>query len=214
MGTDLAFSGRARGAGFQINTTVQRWAEHYKEVGLLDITGFDLSDYRDPSPGKYGLHWGEWQIQQRDWEFIREQMRRFRVKSVLEFGTGLSSLLMSEKASVMSYETEQLWIDEIEKRIGENNLTVWLWDGEKIEENLDKFDMAFVDGPVGRVNGGPGRERALEIAMQHTDRIIMHDAGRGEEYELQKRLLRPEFNMIARNGNHQQRCQLWVRKRN
>lgn len=203
MGTDLAFSGRARAAGFEINTTVQRWAEHYKEVGLLDITGFDLSDYRDPSPGKYGLHWGEWQIQQRDWEFVKAQMQRFKVKSVLEFGTGLSSLLMSERARVVGYETEAAWKVEIDKRINGNSLEIRLWNGTVIDDELDRFDMALVDGPVGKINGGPGREKSLEIAMKHTDRIILHDAGRAEEYELQKRLLRPDFNMIARNGNHQ-----------
>ena len=213
MGTDLAFSGRARAAGFEINTTTQRWAEHYKEVGLLDITGFDLSDYRDSSPGKYGLHWGEWAIQQRDWEFLKDQIKKHKVKTILEFGSGLSSLLLSEVAEVTSYEVHPEWKTELEKRKGKNRLTVRLWDGQQVKERLGKYDLIFVDGPVGKVNGGPGREAAMRIAAEHSDRIIVHDAGRGEEWNFQRKYLRPDFEMVARNGNHQQRCQLWLRKK-
>lgn len=212
IGTDIKFCDRAKAMGFQPYTTLQRWCEHFKTVGLLDITGYDDSDFRNPAPTKYKLHWGEWQIQQIDWEFIQGQLEKYKVKTILEFGAGLSSLLMSEKYKVTSYETNKDWKKEIESRINGHQLDVRLWNGRSGRGITSRYDLCFVDGPTGTTNGGPGREHSIRLASQRSDRVIVHDAGRTEEHRWQNKYLRPEFELVARNGNHQQRCQLWIRR--
>lgn len=213
-GTDIAFCRRAKAAGFDIVSTVHFVCEHFKEVGLLDITGYDDSDFRDRSTGIYKMPWGGWAISQKDWTFIKEILLKEDVGTVLEFGAGLSSLLMSEVCKVITYETNAEWAKEIGSKTTEkNNLEIRLWDGEKIKEELPQFQLAFVDAPVGKLNGGIGRQYSTEIAAKHSDRVIMHDAGRGEEMMWQFAYLRDEFKMMGKNGQHQARCNYWVRRK-
>lgn len=212
-GTDIAFSRRAKAAGFDIVSAVHFVCEHYKEVGLLDISGYDDSDFRDRSTGVYKMPWGGWAISQKDWMFMKEILGKNDIVNVLEFGAGLSSLLMSETCKVISYETNPEWAEEIRSRVTDkNNLEIRLWDGEKVEEKLPQFDLAFVDAPVGKLNGGIGRRHSTEIAAKHSDRVIIHDAGRNEETMWQFMFLRQEFKMVGKNGQHQARCNYWIRR--
>jgi hypothetical protein len=214
-GTDFAFCRRVKAAGFEIYTTPQRICEHFKEVGLLEIQSFDDSDNRDVSAGKYEIPWGEWSIAQLDWTFIRDILYRKKIKNVLEFGSGLSSLLISEIVEVVSYETDEEYGKEIEKRkTPENRLEIRYWDGATKPSELDteSYDLIFVDGPPGKCAGGIGREHSIRIASEIGDRIILHDAGRNEELHWQKIFLKGEFQMVARNGLHQARCQYWERR--
>ena len=122
--------------------------EHIKQVGLLDIQSYDFCDGRDVIANKYGIPWGDFAISQRDWHFIKDIIRENNVKSVLEFGAGLSSLLMSETVDVTCYETwaETKKIIE-DTKTAENKLTIHLWDGKDIDDYpKKKFDLAFVDG--------------------------------------------------------------------
>jgi len=107
FGTDFAFCRRAKKAGFKIYTTPQRLCEHVKEIGLMDIEGYDSSDGRDAVACKYAYPWDEFTITQNDWHFIRDVIEKKGVKTVLEFGSGLSSLLMSEMVDVYSFEGDK-----------------------------------------------------------------------------------------------------------
>jgi len=213
-GTDFAFCIRAQKAGFKIYTTPQRICEHIKDVGLLDIQGYDDCDGRDEIAGKYAIPWGDYAISQNDWKFIKGIIQENGVKSILEFGAGLSTLLMSELVEVTSYETDKAWIENIEKLARGNGhpermLNIVKWDGKKEPKGLGQYDLAFVDGPKGKVNGGIGREMSIKLASEHAKRIIIHDAGRSEEQVLQAKYLRGKFNLRGRNGWHQSRCHLW-----
>lgn len=211
-GTDFAFCNRARKAGFEIYTTPYRVCEHVKEVGLLDIQGYDDSDFVCLDNVKYKMPWGGFAIQQKDWEFIRRAMEENGVKRVLEFGAGLSSLLMSEGASVVSYETDGAWAQKIaEKRLGENALEIVMWDGVSVPPLLAQrgpFDMAFVDGPRG--DSVAGREFSFKAAAElGVPLIITHDSGRRGELRWANKYLRDKYDVAGRNGQHQQRCQAW-----
>jgi len=210
-GTDFAFCRRAAKAGFGIYTTPQRLCEHIKEVGLLDMTAYDDSDYRDTSPSKYGIPWGGMAITQKDWKFIKDAIEKYEVKHVLEFGAGLSSLLMAEHAIVDSFECSKEQAELITSK--ENGkVFVIIWDGKDCTLPRSHYDMAFVDGPLGKVCGGIGRQHSIRIASENADIVIVHDAGRIDEQRWQNEYLRPDFNMVAKNGTHQSRCQLWTRK--
>ena len=218
-GTDFSFCRKATKAGFEVYTAPQRRCEHMKEVGLNDISGYDDSDGRDISPARYDIPWGDFAISQNDWNFIKNIISNNGTKKVLEFGAGLSSLLMSERIEVLSYETSKEWKEEIEKKITpRNRLKIKLWDGGKIEgrtNNFDLFfdyDLAFVDAPLGKVNGGMGRESSIRIASEVCDKVIIHDAGRTDEMNWQNKYLKPYFKRVAQNGHHVSRCHYWIRR--
>lgn len=218
FGTDFSFCKRAGAAGFEIYTTPQRLCEHFKEFGLLDIQGYDDSDSRDPISHKYEIPWGDWAVAQKDWEFIRNIVQREGIKTILEFGSGLSSLLLSEFTEVVSYETNDEWIKLIEgKKVpGLNKLTIrkWSGQGEPVELEGKRFDLIFVDGPPGRVTGGPGRDVSVRLATKLSERIILHDAQRKEEFELQVKYFRGPFRLVSRSGYYQSCCHYWVKRPN
>jgi len=211
-GTDFAFCRRAAKEGFEIYTTPQRICEHIKEGGLCDMDAYDESDYRDTSPGKYDIPWGGMAITQKDWKFIKATIDKYNVETVLEFGSGLSSLLMSETHVVDSYECDDKCVVGIKSKCSTGKLCIYSWDGKTCQPPRDSYDIAFVDGPLGAVCDGPGREHSMRIASESADVVIVHDAGRIDEQRWQNKYLRPDFNMVAKNGNHQSRCHLWVRK--
>jgi hypothetical protein len=203
-GTDFAFCRRAKENGFEVWTTPWRWCEHIKDnVGLSDFSGYDHMDNINTDNAKWELPWGGMAIQSIDWDYIKPLVIG---KKVLEFGAGLSSLLIGDVAEKLdSYETEQSEIDRISKL--NPNLCIHKWDGNS-EISEGHYDVAFVDGPAGGVN----RERAYRIAAKQADAIIVHDAGRTFEQKWQREILASEFRCVSWNASHQQRCALWVRK--
>lgn len=210
-GTDFAFCKRAREAGFEVFTTPHRVCEHIKEGGLLESTGYDDSDYFCHDNSKYALYWGDWAIIQKDWRFMQAVFKEEGIKRVAEFGSGLSSLLMSEIAEVVSYETKEETKASIEgKRLPINRLEVRLWDGVTPPE-LSGFDLVFIDGPPGGV--GEGRRHSYEAAAKSgAPFILTHDSGREGEIAWAREWLWKDYGVIATNGTHQQRCELWKRK--
>jgi hypothetical protein len=142
---------------------------------------------------------------------MREIFREEPIKKVVEFGAGLSSMLMSERVEVVSYETDPKTLDGIMgKRTPDNNLTVRLWDG-KAEIDIEPCDMVFIDGPPGGV--GEGRKYSYMSAAKAKPKFILtHDSGRTGEIELAKKYLWDEYEVVGTNGTHQQHCELWIRK--
>lgn len=217
-GTDFAFCRRAKKAGFEIYTTTHRRCEHFKVVGLNDMDGWDPISYYDRSNIPYNIPWGEYSITVKDWRFIRPLVKAIPAKDkpkVLEFGSGLSSLLLSEFCEVISYETDPGYKEKIDAlKMKCNDLTIKLWDGHTIPQELRmaKFDFCFVDGPKQRRKGGAGREIAMEIASKVTDQIMVHDAGRPEEEAFQRNSLRGVFKLVRKSGNHTTRIHYWIRR--
>lgn len=210
-GTDFAFCRKAAAAGFEVYTTTERVCEHFKEQGFLERDAWDDSDNRDPTAWKYQLSYGDMKITQKDWHFIKYILKREKPKRVLEFGCGLSSLMMSETVPVLSFETDSEHRSRILAKCNGNLLKVRMWNGKEIKR-LGRYDLAFVDGPVGASSGGMGRQHSIRLAAKHSDRIIIHDAGRSDEMHWQEKYLRGKFQRIAKSGHHQTRCHYWVKK--
>jgi len=211
-GTDFAFCRKAAATGFEIFTAPQRMCEHYKSVGMLGFQSLNSSEGVDPTARKYGIPWGGFAITPNDWEFIKTIIRQTGTRHVLEFGAGLSSLLMSEMVEVTAYETDHECADTIRAKAN-GNLTIWEWDGKDfLAGDIDHFDLVFVDGPRGIVNEGPGREEAVRVAAACSDRIILHDARREEETRWQDKYLKGIFRLKKRSGYHQTCCHYWERR--
>lgn len=165
---------------------------------------------------RYNIPWGTWAIAEKDWNFIRDTIRGQGIKTVLEFGTGLSTLLISELAEVDTFETDIAYSKMIEAKVPQSRkVKFYIWNGKSppgTEWKRKKYDLAFVDGPTGRGNGGVGREMSMKIAAKVADRIIVHDAGRPDEIELQERILNNKFHFISQSDEHHTRCNYWEKK--
>lgn len=153
----------------------------------------------------YGMEWGGGCITSEDWSFIRDTIIKNNVKTVLEFGTGLSTLLMADLGiQVVTYETMEGWIKKIKEL--KPAADIRLWDGVTLPEQppLPKFDMAFVDGPA----GGKTRENSTQLASQLSDLIIIHDASRENEMKWQEKYLKGKFFGPGGGGR---RCHIWAK---
>lgn len=164
-----------------------------------------------------GHSWGGANITDRDWDFILQEAKKRKVKTILEIGAGLSTILLSKEGyRVVSLETQDKWIQQVQ-RLAPDAIVI-KWDGEsyltfgemvrdlvKAKTGKESFDMAFVDGPA----GGGNREAATYLASRASDFLIIHDANR--EYELlwQDKHVRPDFNGPIKGGH---RCHAWDRK--
>jgi len=217
-GTDFAFCRRAVKAGFEVYTTTHRRCEHFKKVGLSDQDAWDSINYFDKSNAQYDIPWGDFSITQKDIRFMRPLVKTLEPKRILEFGSGLSSLLLSEICEVVSYETDPEWAEKIKSKIkSHNNLTIKMWDGHTVPEEFqhpqeNKYDFCFVDGPKNRSKGGVGRDVAMEIAAQVTDHVMVHDAGRPDEEKQQRANFRSVFKLVRKSGNHMTRIHYWIRR--
>jgi hypothetical protein len=143
-------------------------------------------------------------LTEKDWIFIKSVIQSYGIKSVLEFGTGISTLLLKGiGVQVVSYETMESWIAKV--KAADSSLDIRYWNGHEIKEALPKFDFAFMDGPSGAQN----REWSTKYASEHADIVIIHDASRMHERTWQTRYLKDKFELSARGGN---RCHLWIKR--
>jgi len=150
----------------------------------------------------YGLDFGGSAVSRRDWDFIAAVIGQYDVQSCLEFGAGLSTLLLNDRLpKVVTYEVHQFWIDKIN---GIKPCDIRLWDG-KTYENTTAFDFAFVDGP----SGDKQRRMSTKAASDQARVVIVHDANREWAREYQRMYLVSRFQVLGRGGD---RCCLWVRK--
>ena len=160
---------------------------------------------------KYGFEWGGGCITDKDWMFMKKTLQKNNVKTILEFGAGLSSLLFGTMVDkVVTFETQQGWIKKIKDMSDEKVNHFFHWDGKDLDINdlLEegiKFDFCFVDGPAGSMN----REWSTKFGSELADIVIVHDAGRKGERMWQDKYLAPTFDLASKGGH---RCHLWKKK--
>jgi len=154
----------------------------------------------------YGFKWGGGSIQESDWRLIKELIGQYNVKTVLEFGCGLSTLLFNDAGvQCVTYETSKTWKERIEKINPKADIR--MWDGVVIPNGIDpgkKYDFALVDGP----SGGDKREAAVMLAAKHADIVIVHDGWDTWETKWQETYLKDGFNGPEKRG----RSYLWRKK--
>ena len=144
----------------------------------------------------WGYTFGGSSITDKDWEFIAAVLKEEKVKRVLEFGSGFSTLLMMSRGiEVVSFEARQQDIDRLKKI--NPDVDVRFWNGIVDLSDEEKFDLVFVDGPA----GGENREPSFKMASNMADKILVHDAGRAPEKEWIEKHLKPKFSMVAQGGH-------------
>ncbi len=164
------------------------------------------SDTASKPDKMWGFTWGGSSITDKDWEYIKAIVKETGAKSVLEIGTGFSTLLFNSLGlQVLSFETRQKDIDKMKSIYPKPypDLYVIPWDGKNLMSHARptdlerKFDLAFIDGPGGGENRGP----AFEQVRQYSDNILVHDAGRKTEKEWIKKYLDEDFEKHSQGGH-------------
>jgi hypothetical protein len=163
---------------------------------------------------KFGLRFGEGSITMPDWWFIESVIDKYNIKSVLEFGAGLSTLLLNDKGvEVTSLETMRWWINKL-KEISPG-INVILWKQKDSPDIKEKYDMCFVDGPMAFGSLGLSefysRETSTRIASERCNYLIIHDAGRKAEKMWQDKYVKDKFDGPL-EGGHKSKCNLWIKK--
>ena len=217
LGQDLNFCQRAVEAGFEIFCAPKMICDHVKEHGLVNMDSYFVSRAGDKNQSKYNISWGGAEIIEKDWDFISQIIEDEGLATVLEFGSGFSTLLMAEFTEVDSFETKVERQFLIKAKLPPSRrVNFYSWDGKTKPDSgrvKEKYDLAFINGPKSaNMPGQTGRQVAIEIAAEHSNRIIIHDAGKIHETMLQEKYLREDFWLTARNGWHQTRCHYWKRK--
>jgi hypothetical protein len=211
-GMDLHFCDKAREAGFEVWVAPHRVSEHFREMGLVTMDSQYVSHAKEEPMEKYGIAWGKWiEI---DWIFIKDIIQQEKVKNVLEFGTGLSTLLMSEIADVDTYDKEKGMSQETKKKLPNGrDVNFNTWDGMNLQMNSKHYDLVLINGFSERPERGNAKEVALREAIKRCDRIVIHHAGFQFESILQKEYLKNNgFKLLSRNGWHQKKCHYWRRE--
>jgi len=103
------------------------------------------------------------------WEELKKVLLKYGVKNVLEFGSGVSTLLMSNLGiRVVSFETDPFYLEFVQ---GLKPARVIF----KLHNNVDinisgRFDLAFIDGTL-------PRKPQLQASLPLTDLIAIDDFG-------------------------------------
>ena len=132
-----------------------------------------------PSRGKY-IHWDNGGgFGPDDWRVVYRLIRDHVVRTVIEYGCGLSTeLMMAVGMKVTSIETVHKYADIPDAVILECEYG-------KYPEFYKMFDLAFVDGPGAYEFESKGivpeRRLSAEHAKRHSNLVYMHDGGLGQE---------------------------------
>ena len=108
------------------------------------------------------------------WKYIMQVIDRFNVRSVLEFGPGLSTLLFeSVDCNVDCFETDRRYAKKLGKLV---TAKIRIWDNKntRITKN---YHMSLVDG-------AQPRGRQLIYATKHSNIIIRDDIRFGRIFKI------------------------------
>ena len=155
------------------------------------------------------MSWGDSSIFEEDWTLLKKVIDEYGVKSVIEFGAGLSTVLFNDLGlKVVTFENDERWIDSVKKL--NPNVDIRIWDRQDYDIK-EHFDMAFVDGPAA---WGPmlfGRRNSIKAASEVADIVLVHDATRPGELLWQDTYLKEHFDLLYKGGKFEY-CHVWVRK--
>ena len=117
--------------------------------------------------------WGGGSISENDWIAIKTIMDFCDVKTVLEIGIGLSTLLIMQNCETLdAYDTLDRHLAWMKTKVN-GNVTLHKWDGKHPFEVSRKYDMGFIDGPPGAKN----RKPSFRCAVGRCRVLAMHDTG-------------------------------------
>lgn len=202
-GQDIYFDDKVTEAGFEI------WCEPRAKFNHERMCNLTRARQEQEKADTHGLPWGGFRIREKDWYFIKNIIDDLKPKNLLEFGSGLSTLLFSDNdIKVESFDEDlEHAKSRVNSRRRKDNVLLREWDGKKCNPKKDIYGLCFVDGPTGKANNGIGRKNSIKYASQYSNHVIIHDAEREDELTWQAKYLSPEFNLIRSND----KCAYWMR---
>lgn len=168
-----------------------------KPIEKADNTNFMDDEKLLKFRTQFGYPFTSGSIDYLDWNFIEKAIDQYNVKTVIEFGSGLSTLLFMKKGlKVISFETSKQWIETVKKINPECDIREW--DGKSpIDFKGEKFDMAFIDGPT----GGNNREFSTKTSTENANIVVIHDAPETMALQWQLKYLKGKFNGPLKGGH-------------
>jgi hypothetical protein len=140
---------------------------------------FLVNQFRQALENKFcaKILWGNRSIYKKDWMIIKKFLHDYKIKTVLEYGVGLSTELMQlDNINVVSIETWDWWAEICKKAIGNEIIVI---KGKEVLPDLNRsFDLAFVDGPKG------DRTASILHAKRHSQVIYLHDMPTSRQREV------------------------------
>jgi len=129
------------------------------------------------------IYWGAGHICWSSWNSLRDIIRKYDIKEVLEMGIGLSSeLFVNEGLELIGIDLWKEHVELYQKHLGLKSKAKFYWypdsqhlpDFDKLYPGR-KWDFVFVDGP--QVRGDEVR-----LAMKLSNKFIyLHDPNMGEQ---------------------------------
>lgn len=115
------------------------------------------------------ISWGLAGFGRDDWNFVYRLIEKYRIKSVLEYGCGLSTeLLYAVNLEVTSLETQRQFAEQYK------DFNILLCDYNKGYPLFNRrFDLGFIDGPGEKERHD--RSKAVIHAKEYCDYIYLHD---------------------------------------
>jgi hypothetical protein len=115
------------------------------------------------------IDWGNGKITRGRWMLIKKVLKDYNIKSVIEFGSGLSSELFSleQDLEVWSLDILKQHIENMKLRFPK--IKFIHYEKENLPEIDRVFDMAFVDGPAGY------RHKELSLARDVATKVLICD---------------------------------------
>lgn len=105
-------------------------------------------------------------LRRRRWDQLKKLIIEEKLHSVLEFGTGISTILFSNlKMRVVSFETDPIYLKSITYLLSGAHIRLW---NNKNLAISQKFDLALVDGEL-------PRNKQLEIALKSARFVAIDD---------------------------------------
>ena len=106
-------------------------------------------------------------LRPRRWKEIKEIIVKRKVKSVLEFGSGVSTLLFSNMGlKVLSLETKPRYMKFV-KSMCSPKVALRVWNNKNANIK-DHYDLSLVDGVL-------PRNDQLRLAVKHSNIIVVDD---------------------------------------
>jgi len=167
---------------------IQEATEHIKvldqEYNLCGWDALKVKDFVHNSIHNFSVNiaWGSGRIDWGNWYNIRNFLRKYEIKEVLEFGSGLSSeLFVIEGIKLTSFDELEVHVNVMNKLIPIKDNAIFHYYPHNTIPNVKevypnrKWDFIFVDGPH-------WREREVKLAMELSNRFIcLHDPNLGEQ---------------------------------
>lgn len=218
----------------QVNNYLNSINAFYIEVvnNKLNEISFEIQNsiYLGQLGFKYPLFLGGWSIDSFLAKYLVQQMVAQKPKTVLELGSGASTVLMARCMQIINNSYEHFAVDhekkylELTKQYAILNgvvehITFWecpiqpteevkmLWYGGLLEKlQGKKIDLLLIDGPPGPLQK-ESRYPALPLLYPYLSEnctVILDDANRTDERSIIERWLKeyPEFDLVHEGSGH------------